>query len=204
MCLYGWPKHNEKHFTWELIDHLAKEDHDVWLVMGDYNQVLSREDKRGGLEANLGNIFEFREVLENCELREIAFSGPRFTWDMGVWRRSLSRRDSITPLQMNRGKNRFSGACVTHLCRQGSDDVPVMVHLLHVEEGANGKRTCSRLVRFESLWAKHEGCEAVVHNAWSNPSARASEGGVQGRVHRCMEDLKELNRKTFGNVLNKM
>jgi hypothetical protein len=45
---YGHPEHDRRRDSWDLLRSLA---HDVslpWCVMGDFNDMLSTEDKRGG------------------------------------------------------------------------------------------------------------------------------------------------------------
>lgn len=50
-----------------------------WLVMGDFNEVLSHNDKEGG-GAKIGSQIEaFRSFMEICELPPLNYKGDHFT-----------------------------------------------------------------------------------------------------------------------------
>lgn len=51
-----------------------------WLVLGDVNEVLCGEDKFGGRLVNINRAFEFKECLDLCNLQDLGFSSPKFTW----------------------------------------------------------------------------------------------------------------------------
>lgn len=51
-----------------------------WLVLGDFNEVLCGEDKFGGRLVDINRAFEFKECLDLCNLQDLGFSGPKFTW----------------------------------------------------------------------------------------------------------------------------
>lgn len=51
--IYGYPESHDKHKTCELIDHLATTNNtSKWLLFGDFNLILSQDEKEGG---NFGN-----------------------------------------------------------------------------------------------------------------------------------------------------
>lgn len=116
-------------------------------------------------------MIDFRNTLERCQLSEIRFCGPRFTWDNRRLEDEFIQERLDYAFANEPWLERFPGAVVNHLCRQGSDHIPLMIYRLRVEVGQDKRRTGVRPSRFETLWAEHEGCEAVVDNAWKNPSS---------------------------------
>lgn len=54
-----------------------------WLLLGDYNQVLLDSNKRGGSGRWKSQAFGLWETIEKCQLLELGFSGPAFTWTNG-------------------------------------------------------------------------------------------------------------------------
>lgn len=51
-----------------------------WLIFGDFNEILAQSEKWGGRNMLEQQLTEFRRVLFDCELRDLGFTGPRFTW----------------------------------------------------------------------------------------------------------------------------
>jgi exonuclease III len=46
--IYGYPKHNQKHLTCELISQLYHSNiHDKWLLFGDFNLIMNSCEKQG-------------------------------------------------------------------------------------------------------------------------------------------------------------
>ncbi|CAN1146333.1 hypothetical protein LINPERHAP2_LOCUS15186 [Linum perenne] len=54
-----------------------------WLVMGDFNAMLRRADKRGGAEFSLVQNQPFIDCCHVCALSGTSFFGPKFTWHRG-------------------------------------------------------------------------------------------------------------------------
>lgn len=48
--------------------------------MGDFNKILSQEDKEGGGVKNESQIEAFRKSMEVCELQPLQYRGNHFTW----------------------------------------------------------------------------------------------------------------------------
>lgn len=49
-------------------------------VIGDFNEVLCCEDKRGGNQCNQKRMASFHDALNNCGLVDLEYQGPKFTW----------------------------------------------------------------------------------------------------------------------------
>lgn len=138
--LYGWPKGDKKHHTWSLLEKLESEVYDEWMVMGDFNQVMTARDKKGGLNPDFNLMIAFRETMERCELGEISLSGLRFTWD-DVREEEEFIQERLDYVFANEPwLQRFPGAVAKLLERQRSDHVPVLVRPLRCEETSEGRR----------------------------------------------------------------
>lgn len=51
-----------------------------WMVGGDFNDILNKEEKLGGLEFTQMEAVDFAQCISNCGLNEVHFSGSKFTW----------------------------------------------------------------------------------------------------------------------------
>lgn len=47
-----------------------------WLVCGDFNEILYSYEKVGGTPREERIMLDFRNVLEECQLMDIGYSGP--------------------------------------------------------------------------------------------------------------------------------
>jgi hypothetical protein len=69
-----------KNLTCNLINDLAMPSQDPWLLFGDFNIILSNEEKFGGnvIDPNIMNMF--RDTKNMCNLQDLGFKGEIFTW----------------------------------------------------------------------------------------------------------------------------
>lgn len=107
-----------------------------WVMVGDFNEILSSEDKFGGNQINLSRALEFKECIDNCNFLDLGFAGPKYTW---------TNKRPVTSLILERLDRCFANpswkmlypkAIVTHLPRTFSDHCPVLIEFM-------GSRTCA-------------------------------------------------------------
>lgn len=77
--IYASPRVAERKILWANLTQVAKLHNIPWLL-GDFNEVLSSEDKLGGRNINLNRALDFKECLDSCNLLDLGFLGPKFTW----------------------------------------------------------------------------------------------------------------------------
>jgi hypothetical protein len=52
--------------------------------MGDFNEIVNISNMRGtNNKAQQQILNDFQEALEDCQLCELGFSGPKYTWSNG-------------------------------------------------------------------------------------------------------------------------
>ena len=52
-----------------------------WVCIGDYNELLSSDEKQGWIEKAFFPMLAFRNALAHCELADLGFQGGKFTWN---------------------------------------------------------------------------------------------------------------------------
>ena len=100
-----------------------------WVFLGDFNEMISEDEKMGGLPLNRNRISAFRNCIDKCGLMDLGFQGPRFTWTnkTPVWQCNIKER-------LDRGlgnakwKILFPTAEVHHLPRVKSDHCPYFAY----------------------------------------------------------------------------
>ena len=77
---YGHPEATERVHSWTLLRLIAGMANMSWLRMGDFNEILYDSKKLGGANKKWHHMADFREAVEDCNLENMEFSGPKFTW----------------------------------------------------------------------------------------------------------------------------
>lgn len=80
MGFYGSSFANERSDSLDILRRLGDNYELPWIVCGDFNEILYSIWKRGLLRDER-RMKAFREVLDECWLTDIGFSGPWFTWE---------------------------------------------------------------------------------------------------------------------------
>jgi hypothetical protein len=115
----------------------------------------------------------FRNLLTDCQLEDLGFSGDPFTWKRGRVRERLDRALANRAwMDMN------PDAMVQHLEYMRSDHRPILLDTDYVNTLPNHQR--SR--KFEAKWLQEETFNDVVKQAWDNASEDVADGGVHARL----------------------
>ena len=78
--IYGHPEKLKRIETWNLMRLFHQQATLPWICIGDFNEILSANEKQGGEPGSEWQMANFREVLDDCRLRDMGFKGARFTW----------------------------------------------------------------------------------------------------------------------------
>jgi hypothetical protein len=178
--IYGEPRWEDKYKTWDKIRDL-KANHDLpWLIFGDFNEILYSHEKDGGNPRPLNYMQAFRDVLIDCGLEDLGFSGDSFTWKRGRIRERLDRAVASDAWNIM-----HPGALVQHLDYVKSDHRPIMVDTEY--QVIPNRR--HKVRRFEAKWLRESGFNDVVQEAWSAASNASPVGGVLGKLGHLHEAL---------------
>ncbi|XP_022752295.1 uncharacterized protein LOC111301045 [Durio zibethinus] len=75
-AIYASPCYKERLLLWENLKTVPSHHDLPWLVLGDFNEVLNIEDKKGGRPVSLVGSGAFKDCLNFCHLADLGFSGP--------------------------------------------------------------------------------------------------------------------------------
>jgi hypothetical protein len=89
--IYGEPRWDDKYMTWDRIRALKNNSNLPWIILGDFNEIMFSHEKEGGNPRPQGFMQAFRNVLDDCGLEDIGFTGDQFTWKRGRIRERLDR-----------------------------------------------------------------------------------------------------------------
>lgn len=150
--IYGEPATDKKEKTWKLMRILNQQLKLPWLCAGDFNEILYAHEKKGGPPRNQKHMENFRMTLLDCGLRDLGFTGDKFTW-----RNKNHDADHYIKERLDRAVGsrewcaRFPAYKVINGDPRHSDHRPVTILIegsLKVPRSVNGKNA----FRFEAKW----------------------------------------------------
>lgn len=79
-CYYGFLERSCRKEAWDMLRDLSSMADNPWCVIGDFNDLLSQDDKVGiHLHPNWLCV-GFREAVSDYNLKDIPLEGHQFTW----------------------------------------------------------------------------------------------------------------------------
>ncbi|GAA0161120.1 hypothetical protein LIER_39168 [Lithospermum erythrorhizon] len=131
-------------------------DHKGWCLFGDFNDILHKQEKIGGVERSEASMRMFRGFVEEASLLDMGFMGQPFTW--------LNRRDreACVKMRLDRVLSNanwcviYPEASCSHLSFIVADHCPLLV-----DTKSQGERVKRRFI-FDRRWINKEGCEEVM------------------------------------------
>ena len=79
-AVYASLKSAERQILWNNLMRIAELQNMSWVIAGDFNEPLVQEDKFGGRAVSVSRSLLFKECLDKCNMIDIRFFGPWFTW----------------------------------------------------------------------------------------------------------------------------
>ncbi|XP_050280875.1 uncharacterized protein LOC126721848 [Quercus robur] len=77
---YGNPEVHRRKESWDLLKALNKKVNLPWLCFGDFNEIVSMEEKMGGARRPQRQMDDFREGINCYRLKDLGYCGSDFTW----------------------------------------------------------------------------------------------------------------------------
>lgn len=89
--MYACPHPSGRLIVWEELKEFSTSHPEPWCLAGDFNIVLFDNEKVGGAPANQASCETFSDCINACQLLDIGFEGPMFTWKHGQLLERLGR-----------------------------------------------------------------------------------------------------------------
>jgi hypothetical protein len=161
--------------------------------MGDFNEIASPDEKKGGVQADIRKCLQFNRWINECNLMEVTTAGTKFTWRGPQWNgrdRVFKKLDRV--LCNVSWRLRFQEGFAKVLPRVQSDHHPIIV----IHDGETNAGT-NRPFRFEAAWATHENFRQLLQENW-----------IRGRdfvdlLSNLTNNLKVWNKEVFGNIFKR-
>ncbi|PON45815.1 Endonuclease/exonuclease/phosphatase [Parasponia andersonii] len=194
LLFYGAPEPSNRRFSWELLRRLSYVSTGLWLCMGDFNEILSTEDKLGRTFRNEAAMEAFHHSLDNCGLQPIDYNGPKLTWDSKHYNSTHVQERLDWAMINTEWQDLFQSSSLSHLGSYESDHRALLSNLELAKSPLEHIR--SRF-HFESLWAEEEDCTTIITEAWTSQSHEDTLSNVCANLSLCAHRLQEWNSPHF-------
>ena len=188
-CIYGDPVRAHRKVVWDRISNIGLLRNEPWVMLGDFNELLTASEKLGGPTRHESSFWDFRNMVENCGIREIKFSGNCLSW--------AGKRDQVWiqyRLDRSFGNDEwfqlFPRAHMEYLEMLASDHRPFLIKFT-LEEREMGR---GRFI-FDKRIAKQKGVEEIVKLGWGTDSLQ-NDTPLLERINRCRRELSKWKRIT--------
>lgn len=174
---------------WQNLELFASHFKGPWVVLGEFNKISSISKKFGGNPPNHNRINQFNNFLNCCNILDLGFRGPKYTWS------NLRKYNQLIMERLDRfvanpsWLNLFPKSIISHLPRTHLDHCPL---LLDTNPVTSSKKKPFRL---EAMWLSHPSFESIVHSNWSSTS-----NNFLPCVQNLTSTIFKWNNITFGNI----
>ena len=162
-----------------------------WIILGDFNSLLSQEDKHNGEPVSSYEVSDFRTCCSMLGLSDLNFTGCKFTWTNGkIW-------SKIDRVLVNPYWSSLQRSVHVHFSTPGafSDHSPIAVRIgpLHQRNRASFK--------FFNMWVEHQDYKSLLLQKWHAATVHGSPMYVLCRRLKLLKaPLKQLNKLHFRHI----
>lgn len=195
-CIYGEPAHDGRSKVWERLSRIGCGREEAWCIVGDFNEILSNEEKSGGPLRDALSFQHFSLMLQACGMEELRSSGDKFTW-------AGSRGKHWVQCCLDRSFGNkawfelFPGCSQKFLAKRGSDHRPVWVKLTDDQETFKGQ------FRFDQRFLLYPGVKHEILQAWNSGGNRQGFR-ISDKIRKCRTALSRWKKRRIFNAKDKI
>lgn len=192
-CVYGDPVKERRHAVWERLSDMGASRDSPWMLVGDFNELLSNEEKLGGSVHSDSSFRDFRNMVDNCKISDMRSSGNPLSWagkrDNGWVQCRLDRcfgNDEWYRL--------FPRSHVEYMAMYGSDHRPLRIDFALESDGVSRGRFF-----FDNRMVGKEGVEDAVRKGWCKEMSGRQVSIIE-RISRCRRELSKWKKCSTSNA----
>ncbi|XP_074304161.1 uncharacterized protein LOC141638873 [Silene latifolia] len=193
--VYGFNKNADRRAPWQSLLDIHSTIHGPWMIMGDFNNVLSF-DERIGAAVTMAEVKDLQDCVDSCGLYDLSSTGAYFTWNNKQEgdERVFSRIDRV----MANDEWILNGpdGGITFLPEGLYDHSPCLIEFWtdHTRQKPSFK--------YFNMWGKHEQFKDIVQKAWQQDIHGCRMFQVVKKLKWLKQPLKKLNKEGYGDIKN--
>ncbi|CAJ2669980.1 unnamed protein product [Trifolium pratense] len=185
-CYYGYPERSRRRHAWNLLRELVNVSPVPWCIIGDFNDLLSQEDKKGIHPHPNWLCMGFRQAIADCNLIDIPLAGHPFTWIKSRGTPHVIEERLDRAMASTSWLHLFPDVRLSNLLASHSDHSPILLQCSPtITVRFNGS------FRFENKWLKEPDLEETVIDGWGANDNVA----IVDRVARCANKLQRWGKR---------
>ncbi|XP_020266987.1 uncharacterized protein LOC109842532 [Asparagus officinalis] len=165
-----------------------------WLLCGDFNSIISNDEKLGGSLLTEADFKDFNDFIQDSMLNHLKTIGCFYTWN--------NKQDDISRIWCSLDRalvndswiHNFNSSQVEFLLPSFSDHSPALVSIL--EDRIQGKRP----FKYFNMWAKHDKFLTAVSSIWQSYIPGCKMYSVHTKFKNLKGVLKDMNKRHFHNI----
>ncbi|XP_074369830.1 uncharacterized protein LOC141711313 [Apium graveolens] len=179
---YGFPERARRMEAWNMLRELSVASELPWCILGDFNDIVSLQEKRGGKQQPRRLMEGFWDAIMDSGLHDLGFTGDIFTWERSRGTDKWVQERLDRGMATQQWRNMFPLGEVTVLEVTTSDHLPLMLQL---HRKVFEKRR--RRFKFENIWIGERECRNIVQEWWRQDGER----DLMEKIMSCSLKLEE-------------
>lgn len=189
--IYGDPACNLRQDVWDNLISIGLTRNDPWFVVGDLNEIWDNSEKFGGLARQEASFIPFRNMVRDCRLRHIPYTGNKFSW-------AGKRNDMWIQIRLDRALGNaewfhlFPRVQSEYLERIGLDHMPVLTRFVNENQSFWGR------FMFDKRWTAKPETMEIIRQGWNSQGLHGNTS-LFHRFAACRKFLSQWKRNSQSN-----
>jgi hypothetical protein len=129
---------------------------------------------------------EFQQTLEECNLVDLGFRGPKYTWSNCREGRAIIKERLDRGVANMEWRTWFPAALVSVEAAVSSDHAPLILSLKKIPKRKKGNKH----FRYEAAWALEDGCKEVIATVWGQEQMQPlGWDRLNHKLNACMQKI---------------
>ena len=179
---YGYHESSRRRKSWDLLHLLASSSSLPWMCIGDFNDLLAANEKRGSIAHPNWKLVGLQRAITDCNLVDLGIDEYQFTWERArgtdKWVEEMLDRAFASEEWIHR----FKKVKVYILDSSCSDHLPILLDPSPTQPIWRQNR-----FHFENSWLREADCSDVIRDSWSSYTGDS----IQHRIMLCGFALME-------------
>jgi len=169
-----------------------------WLLLGDFNSILSPFEKSGGRNFGSSSHIDFVDFVHSNALVDLGFVGNKFTWSNHRKGRANIRERLDRGLANLDWVHLFPNSLVNNSLAVNPDHCPILLST------SGSYCNLPKPFRFEAFWTRDHSSHSVVAGAWLADEEGSPAFSLSRKWRRTKVALKSWNVLHFGHIQSKI
>ncbi|XP_059437358.1 uncharacterized protein LOC132170396 [Corylus avellana] len=196
--VYAPPNGQRRSEFWHCLESLGNSFGGAWLLLGDFNSILSASEKSGGRVFGSSSHNDFVDFVNYNALVDLGFVGNKFTWSNCRIGRANIRERLDRGLANQSWVHLFPNCLINHFPATQSDHCPLLIST------TGSYRNLPKPFRFEAFWTRDNSSHAVVAEAWLGEVEGSPAFSLSRKWKNTKGALKFWNQHHFGHIQQKI